>query len=241
MNVLEISQSGALLDLVLSRPEDGNKLSNEEADRLASSLATLPASVSLVRLRSSGDTFCVGRVSPMASMGATATAGDLKREVADPALRVYDALRSCPVPVLSIVAGAAHGFGCGLVGASDLAIASAKASFRIPEMERGIPPTLVMTALRGRISRKALFHLVLTKEEINAARALECGLISKVVAPEALDRECALQTEALLSYPGESMRAIKDYLMHADGMHDAGATALAANILSTTLSARSKK
>ena len=241
MNILEISQHDGLLDLVLSRPEDGNKLSNEEADRLASTLASLPASVSLVRLRSSGDTFCVGRVSPMASIGDIPMANDLKREVAEPALRVYDALRGCPVPVLSIVAGAAHGFGCGLVGASDLAIASAKASFRIPEMDRGIPPTLVMTALRGRISRKALFHLVLTREEMSAGRALECGLVSKVVAPETLDQECALQTKALLSYPVESMRAIKEYLRHSDSMHDASASALAANILSNALSARFKK
>lgn len=241
MNLLEISQKGALLDLVLSRPEDGNRLSNEEADRLASSLTSLPASVSLVRLRSSGDTFCIGRVSPMPSIGEAVTASDLKRNVAEPALRVYDALRSCPVPVFSIVAGAAHGFGLGLVAASDLAIASAKASFRIPEMERGIPPTLVMTALRGRVSRKALFHLVLTREEMSASRALECGLVSKVVAPEALNRECALQTETLLSYPVESMRAVKEYLRHSEGISDASASALAANALSTALSARFKK
>ena len=61
------------------------------------------------------------------------------------------------------------------------------------------------------------------------------------LAPEALEQECTLQTQTLLSYPLESMRAIKEYLSHSDGMHDAGASVLAVNLLSTALSARLKK
>ena len=60
-DVIRYERQGALLDIVLSDPEGGNLVSNEEGDRLAATLATLGDEVKLVRLRSSGVDFCLGR------------------------------------------------------------------------------------------------------------------------------------------------------------------------------------
>ena len=60
-DVIRYERQGALLDIVLSDPEGGNLVSNEEGDRLVATLAALGDEVKLVRLRSSGMDFCLGR------------------------------------------------------------------------------------------------------------------------------------------------------------------------------------
>src|SRR3546814_7438077 len=88
-----------------------------------------------------------------------------------PILGVYDAFRRLPVPVLTLVQGRALGFGCAMVGASDVAIAAASARFALPEMKHGIPPTLAISALVPRVAAKTVADLVYSAEEIDASSA----------------------------------------------------------------------
>jgi len=201
-------------------------------------LATLDPEVKLVRLSADGRDFCLGRISPMPKPGAVVTGHDLKVRVAEPALRVYDALRNCPVPVLSVVRGAAAGYGCGLVAASDLALAGEGATFSIPELERNIPPTLVMTAMGGRVPYHAIAQMVLSREPIPAAQALAWGLVGKVVAEADLDAEAEALTRSIVGYSAEAVRAVKEYLRFAPGLPGPAASSLAANIAGAALSAR---
>jgi enoyl-CoA hydratase len=234
-DILHITRDAALLDIVLGDAEHSNLVSNEAGDRLAAELGALDPAVKLVRIRSNGVDFCLGRVSPMPKPGAVVTGHDLKHRVAEPALRVYEAIRSCPVPVMSVVRGRAHGYGCGLVAASDIALAAEEARFSVPELERNIPPTLVMTAMLGRLSHKAVAWLVYSREEISAAAALEWGLVSKVVPGAALDAEVEAATAAILGYAPEAVLAVKEYLKHAPGLSGPAAASLAANLAGTAL------
>jgi enoyl-CoA hydratase/carnithine racemase len=174
----------------------------------------------------------------MPKPGAVVTGHDLKVRVAEPALRVYDALRNCPVPVLSVVRGAAAGYGCGLVAASDLALAGQGATFSIPELERNIPPTLVMTAMGGRVPYHAIAQMVLSREPIPAAQALAWGLVGKVAADADLDAEAEALTRSILGSSAEAVRAVKEYLRFAPGLPGPAASSLAANLAGAALSAR---
>jgi len=237
--VVEFIRRDALLDVVLNDSEGGNLISNEEGDKLAEALTALDPAVKLVRIRAKGHDFCKGRVSLVPKPGTAVLSGlELKQKVAEPALRVYEALRNVPVPVLSVVRGAAHGYGCGLVAASDITVAADIAEFSVPELERNIPPTLVMTALMGRIPHKAIAQLVLSREPISAAQALEWGLVTKVVAPADLDAEVERLTDTILAYAPESVRAVKEYMRHGPGLSGQAQASLAANIAATALSAR---
>ncbi|MGC1300805.1 MAG: enoyl-CoA hydratase/isomerase family protein [Caulobacteraceae bacterium] len=237
--VLEFIRQDALFDVVLNDSAGGNLISNEDGDRIAAALAALDAEVKLVRIRTDGQDFCRGRVSLVPKPGTAVLSGlELKQKVAEPALRVYEALRNVPVPVLSVVRGAALGYGCGLVAASDITLASDAAEFQVPELERNIPPTLVMTALMGRIPHKAIAHMVLSRDTISAAQALEWGLVTKVLASAELDAEVERLTRTILAYAPESVRAVKEYLRHAPGLSGQAQASLAANIAGTALSSR---
>lgn len=238
-DVIQIHRRDALLDVVLADAAGGNLVSNAEGDRLASALGELGAEVRLVRISSDGVDFCRGRVSPTPKPGTAGISGlDLKTRVAEPALRVYEALRACPVPVLTVVRGAADGYGCGLVAASDLTLCSEGATFSIPELERSIPPTLVMTALMGRAPHKAIAQMVFSREPVSAAQALAWGLVSRVLPDDALQVEVEALTATILSYRPEAIRAVKEYLRHGPGLPGAAQASLAANLAGTALSPR---
>jgi enoyl-CoA hydratase/carnithine racemase len=238
-DVIRYAQGDGLLDIVLGDPEGGNLVSNDEGDRLAATLAALGEEVKLVRLRSTGADFCLGRVSPMPKPGTPGVTAELiKRAVAEPAIRVYTALASAPVPVLGIVRGRAEGYGLGLLAAADVVLAGDGARFSIPEMQRQIPPTLVMTALLGRVPPKLVAHLVLSQEPIGAPDAFSLGLVSKVVPDGTLDEAMEALTRQILSYRSDSVRAIKEYLRFAEGRDRAAAGSFASNLAAAALSAR---
>jgi enoyl-CoA hydratase/carnithine racemase len=233
-----VERRDTLIDITLNTPENGNLVSNEMAAALVAALGDLGPEVKLVRLLAKGADFCRGRVSPMPAKGTPVNAHDLKHKVADPALRAYAALRAAPAPILGVVSGQALGFGCALAAACDLTIACEDAVFRVPEMERDIPPALVMFALRQRIPPKAVAQLVLSTEPIGAAQALHWGLVTKIVAAADLEREREALTRRLLGYSAVSARAVKEYLWSAWSMDGQGAMALAGHLSGTALSTR---
>jgi len=157
--------------------------------------------------------------------------------VAEAPLRLYAALRAAPVPVLAVLRGAAHGYGAALSAASDLAIAAETARFAVPELDRGIPPLLVLTAFTGRVTEKAAAHLALGCAEITAAEALAIGLVGEVVAEAELDAAMDRLTRKILASSPAALRAVKAYLA-ATRPVPAGAAALAANLMATTLADR---
>src|SRR4029450_14088992 len=68
----------------------------------------------------------------------------------------YGAFRRCEIPVIGVVRGRAFGFGCAIAAVCDITLAADTAKFQVPEMAHNIMPTMVMSALVDRVSRKAL-------------------------------------------------------------------------------------
>jgi enoyl-CoA hydratase/carnithine racemase len=165
----------------------------------------------------------------------------LRRTVASPALALYDALKQAPVPVLGVVRGQAVGVGCALAAVCDVTLAADDAAFQVPELDRDIPPALVMAALADRVPVKTLAHLVLTRARLTAADALVAGLISQVVAADRLDAEMERLTALMLGASATSTRAVKQYLRWAPQAPAGAASALAEHLLATAVSERYSK
>src|ERR1700736_3271969 len=87
-------------------------------------------------------------------------------------------------PVICVVNGPAIGGGAELAAFGDLVIATPKARFAHPEITIGVFPPLASTILPFLVGPKAALELVLTGEAVTAERALELGLVSRLV-PEA--------------------------------------------------------
>jgi enoyl-CoA hydratase/carnithine racemase len=233
-----IHRRGALVDVVLDRPDNGNLIDASMSEAIIEAVSTIDDDVKLVRIRSSGPDFCKGRQSPMPAKDAKPSAETLRRVVAAPPLALYDALKAVRVPVVSVVRGDALGVGCALAGVCDIALAADNAVFQIPEMERDIPPTLVMSALIGRVPVKTVAHMVLSRQKLSAADALTAGLVSRVVPAANLDAEADALTETLLGCSAVTLRAVKQFLHLAPEMPAGGASGFAAHLAATALSAR---
>ncbi len=100
---------------------------------------------------------------------------------------LFSAVERFPRPTIAAVNGYALGGGCELALACDIRIASERATFGQPELNLGIIPGAGATHRLPRIvGLGRAKHLVLTGESIDAARALEIGLVTALAPPAEL-------------------------------------------------------
>jgi len=234
---LRSSEQGQVTTLMLDRASDGNRLTNAMALALADALDAAHSS-RVVVLRASGDDFCLGRDMQPPPPGAGMSAMDVLREDAAPMIAMYDAFHRTPQPVVCAVSGRAWGIGLVLAALADLTVASNKSSFRLRELERGIPPCIAMAPLLDRMPAKALAHLVFAVDEMDATTAQATGVVSRVVSPTEVDASAADLVERLLSFPDAAVRAVKQYLATAPRNNEAHAALYGASVLGNVLSSR---
>ncbi len=234
-----IDRQASLLTLTLDDPATGNLVDAAMAAAIVQAIAAIGPDVRAICLRGNGSDFCAGRKSPTPPKGgAVPSAEQLRTIVAAPALALYAAIKSAPVPTIALVQGRAFGVGAALAAVCDIAIAAETACFSIPELERDIPPTLVMAALCDRVPRKTLADLVFSRRTVPAREALAAGLVSRVVPDAELDVAGDALLATVCATGGVALRACKQYLQHAPGMDAAAASAFAGHLCATALSAR---
>jgi enoyl-CoA hydratase/carnithine racemase len=135
-----------------------------------------PEGAHVLRVRSVGEAFCLGR-----ERGGTSTAPGVVRGEAETLVAVTRAFRRTRLVTVAEVQGDAAGFGVGVLAACDVAVAVADARFSFPEVGIGLAPALVLAWLPRTIGERQAFWLTATGEQVTAARALELGLLNAVV------------------------------------------------------------
>ena len=114
-------------------------------------------------------------------------------------------------PVIAAINGDALGEGLEIVLSCDIRIASDKARFALPQVARGHLPADGGTQRLPRIiGRGKALELLLTADIFTADRALEIGLVSKVVPPEALAEETAKLAETIAARGPVALRYLKE-------------------------------
>lgn len=188
MNVLLEQLEDGVLTLTLNRPETKNALDQALVERLGEATAALADrhDVRVVVLTGAGGAFCSG--------------ADLKAAMADPTAmvevdqrldayhRIISAIAAAPQPVIAMVDGAAVGFGCDLALACDLRTMSDRAYLQEKFVRIGLMPDGGGTRWLPRLVGAArAMELMLTGDPIDAARALELGIVNRVAPPDALE------------------------------------------------------
>jgi len=202
MTVLVEAREG-VATITLNRPESRNALNLAMCEALVAAAQGVPESTRLVFVRASGPVFCAG--------------ADLKeRQGMDEAqvrhrrmraFAAYGALEALPMPAIAVVEGAAVGSGCEIAAACDFVVATPAASFRIPEALRG---TVGATQRLPRILGKRLAKdLMFTGRTLYAEEAERHGLVSRLVAPEALEATLAGIAKTVLEAPADALRLAK--------------------------------
>jgi enoyl-CoA hydratase/carnithine racemase len=100
-------------------------------------------------------------------------------------------MQSVPQPVVARVHGLATAAGCQLVASADLAVASESAAFAAPGGKGGWFCHTPMVAIARNVGRKRAAELALSGDAIDAATALDWGLVNRVVPADQLDEAVA--------------------------------------------------
>lgn len=112
-------------------------------------------------------------------------------------------------PIVAAVRGYALGGGCNLAISADMVVAGEGAVFGYPEVKRNIAATAVTPGLVHRIAPKAAFELLTLCENVSARRALELGMINRVVADDAVLDEALAIARVLAGYDREALAVTK--------------------------------
>ena len=236
-------QTGPVLSLMLNRPDCGNLITMEMIGAVTERLRNLSKETRLVVFRGAGTDFCKGRDYKKAPEDAgtdrSISASAVRERMTTPILAMYAAIKELSVPTISVVQGAAAGFGCAFPCSCDIVLAGERARFSLPEMrERGLPPTLAMTALADRVNYRSLSYLVYSSAEIDSKTALSAGLVSVVCRDDELDKQAQETIDAISSRPRESIKAVNRYLKLAPYMEPRGRAELGANLFAIASASR---
>jgi 2-(1,2-epoxy-1,2-dihydrophenyl)acetyl-CoA isomerase len=206
---------GNVLVLTLNRPERLNAAPPQLFDELREAISNLSGARAIL-VTGAGRAFCSGADLAGGSFAA-----------ADPAQATYDALTEhynntmsaladLAVPVVSAVRGPAAGIGCSLALAADFCVASETGYFLQAFVNIGLVPDGGASWMLTRLIGKArATEMMMLGEKVPAAKALDWGMIHKVVADDTLDAEAFALAERLAAGPTAALGLMKRGLAHA--------------------------
>ena len=181
---LEATLHDGVMRVVINRPERRNACTIEmyHGIKKAAVLADRDPTVDVLLLTGSGDVFCVG-----GEMGGQHEGGRaLDRETDGLDLLPFRALESTRAVVVTAINGLCQGGGLNMALCSDIAVASDRATFRAPELLRGVADPFLPARLPARIGTALAKYLLFAAAVIDAREAARIGLIARVVPHEEL-------------------------------------------------------
>lgn len=207
--MLNVERMDRIAIYTLDRPKALNAVCRELAERLVSEmkLSERDHGVRVHLVRSNGKHFSAGAdIKEMTGKTSENIGESLK-------LDIWKSLRQMRYPIVAQVQGFALGGGCELALSADFIYASDEAVFGQPEINLGLMPgaggTVRWVKLVGRI-RAA--EILILGERIPATKALEWGLINKVIPEEQLGAETLALCARLAKLPSDAVYAIKSIM-----------------------------
>jgi enoyl-CoA hydratase/carnithine racemase len=208
MTVLLVEDRGPVRILTMNRPEKRNALNAELTQALLGALRAADAeeSVGCIVLTGAGQGFCAGAdLSEFKELGA----GLAAENRAELTMQLHLTFTKISKPVVAAINGHAMGGGAGLAIAADLAVMAEGAKLGYPEPRHGIVAAIVMANLVRQVGRKAAFELVSLGEPVDAQRALQLGMVNRVVRQEDVLVEALAVAEKLAAVKREAMAETK--------------------------------
>src|SRR5277367_2162692 len=130
----------------------------------------------------------------------------------------FSAMLEVGKPVICVVNGPAIGGGAELAAFGDLVIATPKARFAQPEISIGVFPPLASTILPFLVGPKRALEIILTGEAITAERALELGLVNRLVPEAKLEQTVNEVIERITAHSGPVLTMAKKAILGGMGL-----------------------
>jgi enoyl-CoA hydratase/carnithine racemase len=179
-----VERSGDFATVTMNRPQRRNALSLEHMRELIAAFGDLAGSDALgIVLAGKGPVFSAGHDFADVAGADLSTVRALLLTCTD----LMTLMQQVPQPVVARVHGLATAAGCQLVASADLAVASEDAGFAAPGGKGGWFCHTPMVAVARNVGRKRAMELALSGDVIDAATALDWGLVNRVVPASQLD------------------------------------------------------
>lgn len=190
LRYLLVDLNDHVLTVTLNRPEKKNALNPPLLAELAFALnyARHTAEVWVIVLAATGNVFCAGMDLKALSSGSTEPLN--VPEPAEP-VRVGELMAGLHKPCIAQIQGPVYAGGFLLMGGSTYAVATATATFSLPEVKRGLFPFQVLAVLLDLMPARKALDLCLRGKTLSADEAMAVGLLTHVVAPTAINETVA--------------------------------------------------
>ena len=209
MSAVVVTRRGSASWARIDRPAAANACGSAVMDGLEEWLATAPTQpdVRVLVLTGTGSAFCAG--ADVREGAALVDDPDALVAYVGRGRALVEALAAAPLPTIAAVNGAAFAGGLELVLACDLAVAAQGARLGDRHVRHGIVPGWGSSArLPRRIGRAAATRLLLTGEDVDAGEALRLGLVSEVVAADALVGAVDALADRLAGLPAPALARV---------------------------------
>jgi enoyl-CoA hydratase len=186
---LRLEREGSIAWCIIDRPSARNAFTPamyyglKRAVRLVNTDPDLAALI----ITGTGDVFAPG-----GDLGGREAEGDTLPDGLGHELLPFLTIRDSPAPVIAAVNGICQAGGLLVAMMCDIAVASDRATFRVPELLRGIPDATYAAALPAHVGVAVARDLLLSARRFDAAEAQRLGVISRVVPHEEL-RDAAVE------------------------------------------------
>jgi 2-(1,2-epoxy-1,2-dihydrophenyl)acetyl-CoA isomerase len=217
METVDYSVRDGAATILLNRPEVLNAWTKQFGEELHEAIQQAAAddAVRAVVLRGAGRGFSSG--ADLKDMGGTELTSEGHPNVRKRLTEVYHpiitGIREIPKPVLAAVHGPAVGIGCSLALSADLILAGESAYFLLAFVNIGLVPDGGSSLfIPSRIGFTRAIEMAMLGERIPAPKALEWGLINRVVADDAFEDEVSALTTKLATGPTRSYAGTKRQL-----------------------------
>ncbi|GAB3223829.1 enoyl-CoA hydratase/isomerase family protein [Mycolicibacterium hippocampi] len=212
---LIVEKSDGVGWLILNRPDAGNAFDARMLDELERAWAELDADpqVRVIVNTANGKSFCTGMDVVQVARDKNAMRKHSRR-TRDAELKISSWHCDVWKPVIAAVNGVCAGGGLHLVADADIVIAAEGASFVDPHVSVGQAVAYEAITLLRKSPMEAILRMALTgrNERISAQRAYELGIISEVVAGDALRAAATAVATAVAANSPMAMRATKKAL-----------------------------
>lgn len=202
--------------LRLNRPEVRNAFNDELIAEITEAVSALPEDIRVLVVSGEGKVFSAGAdLEWMRSMAGLTH----EENIADSAaLRdMLDALDNCRVPVVGKIHGAAIAGAAGIAACCDYVVAAEGTIFAFTEVRVGLVPAVISPFVVRKVGYSFARAMFLTAERFDAGRALQAGLVHRVVPSEELEQAVDEVVDSLLQGGPEALRFSRQLLDRVAG------------------------
>lgn len=206
---LRLERDGVLAWCIIDRPEARNAFTPamyygmKRAVRLVNRDRELRALI----ITGTGDVFAPG-----GDLGGREQDGDQLPEGLREDVLPFLTIRDSTAPVIAAVNGICQAGGLLVAMMADICVASDRATFRVPELLRGIPDATYAAALPAHVGIAVARDLMLSARRFDAAEAQRLGVISRVVPHDELRQAAVIAAYEVLQTPPEARMHVKRML-----------------------------